>query len=149
MLFIYHIDLIFGLFCALIMCDVALRMVGLVFIRYAEKVATSIPTSIIFPSIVILCVFGSYSINNSAFDILTMIIFGLLGYVMTIFEISVIPFLIAFVLAPMLERGLRRSLAISGGSPLIFFESPIAIGFFVLTIVAIITISRGVIRREN
>ncbi len=149
MLFIYHIDLIFGLFCALIMCDVALRLVGRVFIRYAEKVATSIPTSIIFPSIVILCVFGSYSINNSAFDILTMIIFGLLGYVMTIFEISVIPFLIAFVLAPMLERGLRRSLAISGGSPLIFFESPIAIGFFVLTIVAIITISRGVIRREN
>jgi putative tricarboxylic transport membrane protein len=149
LLFMNHIDLIFGLFCALIMCDVALRLVGLIFIRYAEKLATGIPTSIIFPAIVVLCVFGSYSINNSVFDIFTMLVFGILGYVMTIFEISAIPFLIAFVLAPMLERGLRRSLAISGGSPLIFLQSPIAIAFFILTIVAVITISRGMIRKEK
>jgi len=147
MLFIEHIDLIFGLFCALIMCDVALRLVGLVFIHYAEKVATGIPTSIIFPVVVVLCVFGSYSINNSVFDIFTMIAFGILGYVMTLFEMSAIPFLIAFVLAPMLERGLRRSLTISGGSLLIFFKSPIAIVFFILTILVIISISRGMFRK--
>jgi putative tricarboxylic transport membrane protein len=149
LLFMNHIDLIFGLFCALIMCDVALRLVGFVFIKYAARVATGIPTSIIFPAIVVLCVFGSYSINNSVFDILTMIVFGILGYVMTIFEMSAVPFLIAFVLAPMLEKGLRRSLAISGGSPLIFFQSPIAIIFFIFTIIAIITISRGVIRKPE
>jgi putative tricarboxylic transport membrane protein len=147
MLFIEHIDLIFGLFCALIMCDVALRLVGMVFIRYAEKVATGIPTSIIFPVVVVLCVFGSYSINNSVFDIFIMLAFGMLGYVMTLFEMSAIPFLIAFVLAPMLERGLRRSLTLSGGSPLIFFKSPIAIIFFILTILAIISLSRGVLRK--
>jgi putative tricarboxylic transport membrane protein len=147
MLFIEHIDLIFGLFCALIMCDVALRIVGMFFIRYAEKVATGIPTSIIFPVVAVLCVFGSYSINNSIFDIFTMLAFGLLGYVMTLFEMSSIPFLIAFVLAPMLERGLRRSLTLSGGSLLIFFKSPIAIIFFILTILVIISISRGMFRK--
>ena len=76
-----------------------------------------------------------------------MIVFGLVGYVMAIFEVSTIPFLIAFVLAPMLERGLRRSLAISGGDPLIFFKSPIAIVFFVLTALVILSITRGMFRK--
>jgi len=143
LLFMEHIDVIFGLFCALIMCDVALRLVGMVFIRYARRVSTSVPTSMIFPAIVVLCIFGSYAINNSVFDILTMLAFGILGYVMTMFEIASVPFLIAFVLAPMLERGLRRSLALSGGDPLIFFQRPIAIGFFVLTAIAIISLSRA------
>lgn len=129
------------------MCDVALRIVGVIFIRYAHKLTTGIPTSLIFPSIIILCVFGSYAINNSLFDVFTMIVFGLVGYVMAIFEVSTIPFLIAFVLAPMLERGLRRSLAISGGDPLIFFKSPIAIVFFVLTALVILSITRGMFRK--
>jgi putative tricarboxylic transport membrane protein len=147
LLFLQHLDLIFGLFCALIMCDVALRLVGMIFIRYAERVTTAIPTSVIFPSVVVLCVFGSYSINNDLFDVFTMFAFGILGYVMAVFEISAIPFLIAFVLAPMLEKGLRRSLAISGGDPSIFFRSPISIIFLILTAFAIFTIARGVFRK--
>lgn len=146
MLFIEHIDLIFGLFCALLMCDVALRIVGMIFIRYAERVATGIPTSMIFPAILVLCVFGSYAINNSIFDVFIMLAFGVLGYFMVIFEIPAVPFLIAFVLAPMLEKGLRRSLTISGGDPLILL-SPIAIVFYILTIIAVISLSRGFLRK--
>jgi putative tricarboxylic transport membrane protein len=141
--FIQHIRLIFGLFCALIMCDIALRLVGMLFIRYAQKVTTGIPTSIIFPAVVVLCVFGTYSINNSIFDVLTMLVFGMLGYVMAIFEMSAIPFVIAFVLAPMLENGLQRSLMISDGNPLIFFKSPIAVFFFTLTTLSILSLSKG------
>jgi putative tricarboxylic transport membrane protein len=147
LLFLQHIDLIFGIFCALIMCDVALRLVGMAVIRYAQRLTTGIPTSIIFPSIVILCIFGSYSINNNLFDVLVMFAFGIVGYIMAVFEMSAIPFLIAFVLAPMLERGLRRSLAVSGGDPMIFFKSPIAIIFFLLTIFVIVSIARGMFRK--
>ena len=142
LLFIQHIDLVFGLFCALIMCDLALRLVGMVFIRYAQNI-TQLPTSILFPAVMVLCVFGSYSINNSVFDILTMFAFGIVGYVMLICEMSPIPFLIAFVLAPMLERGLRRSLVISDGNPVIFLQRPISVLFLILTIVAIISIIRA------
>jgi len=148
LLFTQHIDLVFGLFCALLMCDVALRLVGMVLIRYAQKI-TQMPTSLIFPGVVVLCVFGSYAINNSIFDILTMFVFGIVGYVMLVFEMSPIPFLIAFVLAPMLERGLRRSLVISGGSPVIFLRSPIAIFFFVLTALAIISIARKRLKERS
>ena len=149
LLFIQHIDIIFGLFCALIMCDVALRLVGMVFIRYAKNITTLIPTSLIFPGIVVLCTFGSYSINNSLFDVFTMIAFGVVGYGMAIFEMSAIPFLIAFVLAPMLERGLRRSLAVSGGDPIIFLQSPIAIIFFILTALAIFSMVRGAFKKTK
>lgn len=148
LLFLQHIDLIYGLFCALIMCDLALRVIGYFFIRYAQKI-THMPTSLIFPIIMILCVFGSYSINNSLADVLTMMAFGVLGYIMLLFEISPIPFLIAFILGPMLERGLRRNLSISDGSLLIFIQSPIAILFYVLTIVAIISISRGALKNMD
>jgi putative tricarboxylic transport membrane protein len=146
LLFIQHIDLVFGLFCALLMCDVALRIVGMLFIRYAQLI-TRVPTSFVFPSVAILCVFGSYAINNSIFDIFTMFIFGIVGFIMLIMGMSPIPFLIAFVLAPMLEKGLRRSLVISGGDPLVFFKSPIAIFFFVLTILAVISLTRGSLKK--
>jgi putative tricarboxylic transport membrane protein len=76
-----------------------------------------------------------------------MFAFGLVGFVMLSFEMSPIPFLIAFVLAPMLEKGLRRSLVISQGDPLIFFKSPIAIVFFIFTIIAIISLTRGTLRK--
>jgi putative tricarboxylic transport membrane protein len=146
LLFIQHIDLVFGLFCALLMCDVALRLVGMVFIRYAQLI-TRVPTSFVFPAVAILCVYGSYAINNSVFDIFTMFLFGIIGFIMLFMGMSPIPFLIAFVLAPMLEKGLRRSLVISDGSPLIFLQSPIAIFFFILTIFAVISLTRGSLRK--
>jgi putative tricarboxylic transport membrane protein len=146
LLFIEHIDFVYGLFCALLMCDVALRIVGSVFIRYAHKI-TQVPTSFVFPAVAILCVFGSYAINNNIFDILTMFVFGVVGFVMLRLGMSPIPFLIAFVLAPMLERGLRRSLVISDGSPMVFLESPIAIAFFILTILAVYSLTRGAMKK--
>jgi putative tricarboxylic transport membrane protein len=148
LLFQEHIDLIFGLFCALIMCDLALRLVGIGFIHYAQKVTTKIPTSMLFPSVLVLCVFGSYSLNNSLFDVFIMFTFGLVGYAMALVEMPTIPFLIAFVLAPMLEKGMRRSLTLSGGDFLIFFRSPIAIFFFILTILVVISVARGGMLRK-
>ena len=149
LMFIQHIDLIFGLFCALIMCDIALRFVGVVFIKHVQKIVTNISTSVIFPAIFVLCVFGSYSINNNMFDVLVMFCFGLVGFIMSVFEISTIPFLIAFVLGPMLEKGLRRSLSISDGDPMIFFSSPIALVFFAMTIATVVSIVRGSSRRRK
>ncbi len=145
MLFVQHIDFIYGLFCALIMCDVALRLVGSIFIRYAHYV-TRVPTSFVFPCVLILCVFGSYAVNNNLFDVMMMFLFGVIGFIMLSFKVPTVPFLIAFVLAPLLERGLRRSLVISDGSLLIFFQSPIAIFFYILTIFAVYSITKGTLK---
>ncbi|MBZ8132715.1 tripartite tricarboxylate transporter permease [Afifella sp. IM 167] len=148
MLFVTHADLIYGLFCALLVCDVALRIVGIAFIRVGRYV-TRVPTGYVFPLILVLCVFGTYSINNNIFDVFVMLSFGIGGLVMERVRLPVVPFVIAFVLGPMLEKGLRRSLVISDGDPMIFLHSPIAVGFFILTILAIVTIVRSRLAPPN
>ena len=85
-----------------------------------------VPYRILFPLILLFCLIGAYSLNNSSFDLILMILFGVLGYLMKKFKYDGAPLVLAFVLGPILEQSLRRSLMISGGSFMIFFTRPIA-----------------------
>ena len=76
--------------------------------------------------------------NNSLFDVWVMIAVGGLGYLMGIFGLPQAPFVIAFILSPLFENGLRRALIMSRGNFLAFFSYPIADLFFLLTIVSIL-----------
>jgi putative tricarboxylic transport membrane protein len=83
------------------------------------------PYTLLSPMIVLFCVVGAFSINNNPMDILIMVIFGVVGYLMRKFEFDAPPLMLAFVLGPLLERALRRSLIISHGSLSIFFQHPV------------------------
>ena len=78
----------------------------------------------------------------SVFDVGLMFAFGLLGYGMRRLGFTPIPLIIAFVLGPLLEDGLRRSLSLSGGSMGIFFQRPITIAILLLATLAIILLVR-------
>ncbi|MBN1473874.1 MAG: tripartite tricarboxylate transporter permease, partial [Syntrophaceae bacterium] len=91
-----------------------------------------IPDRILYPLIILFCVIGSYSINNSIFDIVIMIIFGIFGYLLRKFDYEPAPLILAFVLGPMFEVNLRRSLLISQGSFGIFLERPLALAALIL-----------------
>jgi putative tricarboxylic transport membrane protein len=87
----------------------------------------------------LFCLIGSYTVNDRIVDVFTMILFGLVGYLMKKMNFAGAPLILALVLGPMLEDNLRRSLMISYGSFSIFFTSPIAaafIGFALLLLVA-------------
>jgi len=98
-----------------------------------------IPYAILFPLIFLFCLIGSYSLNNSLFDILTMIIFGIIGYFMKKFHYDAAPLVMAFVLGPMLEENLRQALLISRGSPGIFFSRPISFLFVTVSLVLLVS----------
>ena len=98
-----------------------------------------IPYRILFPLILLFCLIGAYSINNSVADVLIMIFFGIVGYLMRKFEYEGAPLILAYVLGPMLEISLRQSLTISSGSFAIFFTRPIAAGGMVLAILLILS----------
>jgi len=83
------------------------------------------PYTLLSPMIVLFCVVGVFSINNNPVDILIMVIFGVVGYLMRKFEFDAAPLLLAFVLGPMFERAVRLSLIMSQGSPFIFIQRPI------------------------
>jgi putative tricarboxylic transport membrane protein len=85
-----------------------------------------IPYGILFPLILLFCLIGSYSMKNNIYDIFIMIIFGIIGYLMRKYKYDAPPLVLALVLGPMMEESLRRSLLMSQGSPLIFFQRPIS-----------------------
>jgi putative tricarboxylic transport membrane protein len=98
-----------------------------------------IPYRILFPLILLFCLIGSYSVSNNSFDVLVMIIFGVLGYLFRKFGYEGAPLILAFVLGPMLELNLRQSLLVSHGSFLIFFTRPISAVAILLAITLFLT----------
>jgi putative tricarboxylic transport membrane protein len=75
-----------------------------------------VPYRILFPLVLLLCLIGAYSLNDSMFDVTLMTLFGAIGYLMKKFRYEGAPLILAFVLGPMLEQALRQSLLISEGS---------------------------------
>lgn len=108
-----------------------------------------IPYKILFPLIILFCLIGSYSINNSTFDIVIMLVFGGLGYLMRKYKFEGAPMVLAFVLGPMLENSLRQSLLMSRGSFSIFFFRPIAAAGMVVTILMLISCIIPTFRRKR
>ncbi len=97
-----------------------------------------VPYPILFPLIILLCLIGSYSVNNSSTDIVIMLIFGIIGYLMKKLSLEAAPLVLAFVLGPMMEMALRQSLIKSMGSFLIFFTRPISATCLILAIVLLV-----------
>jgi len=110
-----------------------------------------IPYGVLFPLILLCCIIGVYSVSNSVFDIYVMVVFGVLGYLMRKLGYEAAPLVLAFVLGPLMENNLRKSLILSDGSFWIFVQSPISLvclGLAVLLLVsAIVPMLRA--RRER
>jgi putative tricarboxylic transport membrane protein len=120
-----HPDIFWGVVSSMYIGNVMLLVLNLPLIPLWVQLL-KIPYKILFPLILLLCLIGSYSIKNSAFDMFVMIFFGVVGYLFRKFGYEAAPLILAFVLGPMLELNLRQSLIISEGSVLIFFTRPIS-----------------------
>jgi putative tricarboxylic transport membrane protein len=125
--------LFWGVIASMYIGNVMLLVLNLPLIGIWVQVL-KIPYRILFPIILLLCLVGVYSISNSVFDIYIMIGFGLFGYLMKKFEYEGAPLVLAFVLGPMVEVNLRKSLIMSDGSFSIFFSRPLSAVFLILAI---------------
>jgi putative tricarboxylic transport membrane protein len=101
-----------------------------------------VPKRVLLPLILLFCIIGSFSLNNSVVEVLMMVLFGMIGYVLRKAGYDMAPFVLGFVLGPTFETNFRQSLLISGGDFNIFLSSPICIAstitFFVVLIIAFI-----------
>jgi putative tricarboxylic transport membrane protein len=113
--------------------NIILLILNVPLIRFFVKII-EIPYALLSPIIILICVIGAYSINNNMWDIVIMIIFGGVGYLMRKFDYEAAPFMLAFVLGGLLEKSVRQSLVISQGSPLVFFASPISMALMIVAI---------------
>jgi putative tricarboxylic transport membrane protein len=87
-----------------------------------------VPYRLLFPSIVVFCCIGIYSINNSPTDVVIAALFGVVGYWLTKHDFEPAPLLLAFVLGPLMEENLRRAMLLSRGNPITFIERPLSAG---------------------
>jgi TctA family transporter len=110
-----------------------------------------VPYRLLFPCIVVLCCVGAYSVNSSTFLILMMAGFALLGYVFGKLGCEGAPFLLGFVLGPLMEENFRRSMVLSFGDPTIFLRRPISLCILLaaLALVALIIIPQFRSRRDE
>jgi putative tricarboxylic transport membrane protein len=91
-----------------------------------------LPRWILMPGVAVLSVTAVYALNQSVFDLGLMVAFGVVGYVFRKASIPLAPAILGVVLGPLMEKNLRRSLALSGGDWGVLFSSPIAVTFWAL-----------------
>jgi len=147
-MFEQNLSLIYALFMGIMLSSAYLFVIGKLSIRMISRIA-DIPNTLLYPAVLVLCIYGGYAINNNLFDILVMFVVGILGFAMLRFDIPAAPFLIAFILGPLLEDNFRQALLMSSGSGTIFFRNEICLVFWALTALSIFLLVRNHMRARR
>jgi len=87
----------------------------------------SVPYRMLYPSILLFCGIGIYTLSYSTFDIYLAVLFGFLGYLFAKLDCEAAPLMLGFILGPMMEETLRRALLLSRGDPSVFVTNPISL----------------------
>jgi putative tricarboxylic transport membrane protein len=101
-----------------------------------------VPYMVLFPAIVAFCAIGVYSVDNSSFNVYMVTISGLVGYLLMKLDCEPAPFVLGFILGPMLEEHLRRAMIVSGGDPLVFVTRPISAFFLLIAALTLYVVTR-------
>jgi len=108
-----------------------------------------VPFRLMFPAIVLFCCIGTYSTGNTVFDIWVMLLFGVLGVFFYKVGAEPAPFVLGFVLGPMMEENFRRAMYISRGDPLVFVQRPISAVLLVMAVILLIILVLPSIRAKR
>ena len=108
-----------------------------------------VPYHWLFPAIIAFCCIGTFSINNNVFDIWVSVVFGVLGYMFLKLGCEAAPFILGFILGPMMEENLRRALLLSRGDPTVFFSRPISCGLLVAAVMLLVVVLAPSVRRKR
>jgi len=130
-------DLFWGLIASMWIGNCLLVVLNLPLVGLWVKLLT-VPYRWLFPSIILFCCIGNYSVSNNPFDVYLCALIGVLGYVLVKLECEPAPLLLGYVLGPLLEENLRRALLIARGDPTVFFTRPISAAFMIATVVILV-----------
>jgi putative tricarboxylic transport membrane protein len=129
--------LMYTLMIGLIFVNLFMLLQGKLFVRGFANVS-NIPTNLLSPILVVLCVVGGFSVNNMIFDVFVMLVFALIGFVVIKLNIPLVPIILGIILGSMAEENLRKALILSKGSYLVFIKKPVSLLFLIFTILALV-----------
>jgi len=108
-----------------------------------------VPYRWLFPTIIMFCCIGNYSVSNNAVDVYLCAAVGVLGYVLVKLECEPAPLRLGYVLGPLMEEYLRRALLLSRGDPGVFFTRPISLAFMLATALLLAAMIAPAARRKK
>ena len=132
LLFVKNADVVYGIFAACIVCALIMLIVEWTCIKGFVQVL-KVPKHILLPLILVLCAVGAYAANNRIFDVQSIVLFGVVGYLYKKFRLPTTPFVLCFLVGNMTETYLRRGIMTykSFGA---FFARPIFDVFFFVAV---------------
>ena len=131
-------DVVWGLIASLSLGNVMLLILNLPLVGLWAKLL-EIRYQYLYPGILLFCILGAYSLNQSVFDVGVMVAFGVLGYIFRKLDWPLAPTVLALILGPMMERALRTSLEMSGGDLSILFTRPISAVLLIAAAIVLLT----------
>jgi putative tricarboxylic transport membrane protein len=132
-MFVEHTTLIWTVIASMYIANVILLLLNLPLVPLWLLVLR-VPRPILYAFILVFCIIGTYTTRNEPFDVVLMVLFGLLGYAFKIADIPVAPFIVTMILGPLIERTARRTLEMSNGHFGVVLDSPLALSFLVAAI---------------
>src|SRR5471030_2648907 len=118
-------QLFWGMIASMWVGNLMLVILNLPLIGMWVKLLT-VPYRLLYPSILLFCCVGVYSLSNAPYDVMLTAVFGLLGYVFVKLECEPAPLILGFILGPLMEENLRRAMLLSRGDATVFFTKPIS-----------------------
>ena len=143
LLFTKDANIVYMIFAIMILVNVIMLIEQYFGMKVFVKLL-KIPKHILIPIVILLCTVGAFGNNNRIFDISSLVFFGVVGYLLVRYRFGLPPFILGFILCPIIERNMRKSLSYTHGDWSTFFTHPIAAVFLAI---AILTILLTVFRR--
>jgi putative tricarboxylic transport membrane protein len=109
----------------------------------------AIPYHFLYPAILVFCAIGVFSLNNSTIDVYLMAAFGFLGYIFRKLDCEPAPMLLGFILGPMMEEYLRRTLLLSRGDPTVLLTQPISAAMLLVAAALLALVLAPVVRNTR
>ncbi|ENM5738406.1 tripartite tricarboxylate transporter permease [Vibrio mimicus] len=130
-------DVVGGVFLSYLLSNIFLLFLGLLMTPFFISML-KLKKSILLPIILILSILGTFALQSSVFDLWIMLTLGIVGYLLRQAEFPLAPIVIGFILGPIAEGNLRRSLLISQNGFGIFLERPIGTTILVVNLILVI-----------
>ncbi|MED1781499.1 tripartite tricarboxylate transporter permease [Brevibacillus fortis] len=131
LLFEDHPDIAWGLIASMFIGNVMLLILNMPLVKVFAKLIET-PPKYLIPMIVAISVFGVYAVRVSVFDLVLLLLCGLVGYFLAKNDFPMAPLVLGLVLGPMIENNLRRALTTSNGDFSIFIQKPVSLVFLII-----------------
>jgi len=130
-------ELVWGLIASLLIANVMLFVMNVPMVRiFASMLA--IPAWLLVPGVLTISFIGVYAINATTFDLVLVVIIGVIGYFLRKLNVPMAPLILGVVLGDMMEQNLRRALSITNGDVHILYGSTVTQGLWVAAVAVVV-----------